>query len=425
MTNPPVIQNWQSCKPLSVDPDNEWWRLSQRLLSEGAKALAADAIESYAKGLPIPISGGLRIMAVNASPASAQPKIPDWVHFPGNEWETIPLEDSGLDVAAFREWTGRQKPRLGKATGGQEPETGGVAIARAGYLLHSWGDPNFRYQSASLGKTFTRMALQLAVDEGLIGSADDPVMDYWTGDGLLEAHKVLDRGHHRQLTFQHLQDMVGGFPVTNGYVWRSRGEDRPLPRYAQEAPAWAIHTGDPDYDNYAHIEPGLEKCYSSGGYWRLSQALTSIWKMGLKEALDRKVMAHIGIPPDRWDWLTGEAVRRDRGSYPETPGYGDFLDPPYTIDDVPVHGGGGWVVMGATDFARVGLLIATGGIWQGRRLISQIGGNTGVGAHTVQGWGVVDGKAGFFSFGKVAAAFEDPTPDVMAPWIAGPVHPRR
>ena len=364
-------------------------------------------------------------MAANANPAKAQPEVPGWVNFPGAEWETIPLENSGLNVAAFGEWVDGRKPRLGTAYGGQEPETGGVVIARGGYLLQSWGDPDFRYQSASLGKTFTRMALQLAVDEGLIGSAEDPVMDYWTGAGLLESHKILDRGYHRQLTFRHLQDMVGGFPVTNGYIWRSRTEDRSLPRYTQEAPAWAIYTGDPDYDNYAHIEPGLEKCYSSGGYWRLSQALTSIWKMGLKEVLDRRLMAQIGIPPGRWDWLTGEAVRKDRDFYPEMPGYGDYLDPPYTIDDIPVYGGGGWVVMGAADFARVGLLIATGGIWQGRRLISGIGGNTGVGANTVQGWGVVDGKEGYFSFGKVAATFEDPSPDVMASWIDGPVQPGR
>ena len=34
-------------------------------------------------------------------------------------------------------------------------------------------NPGYKYQSASLGKTFTRMLLQLAVDKGLIKSAKD------------------------------------------------------------------------------------------------------------------------------------------------------------------------------------------------------------------------------------------------------------
>jgi CubicO group peptidase (beta-lactamase class C family) len=343
--------------------------------------------------------------------AAIHTDIPDWVNFPGEKWEFVTPEEAGLDTEKFNAWVNRQEPRFGKAYGGQKPAGGGVVIARGGYILHTWGDPDFRYQSASLGKTFTRMALQLAVDEGLIKGAGDLIMDYWTGEGQLEAHKVLNQGHHKSLTFQHLQDMRGGFPTTNGYFWRNK----------KDVPSWAQYTGDPDYDSYSHVDPGREYCYSSGGYWRLSQALTTIWKMDLKELLDDRIMGKIGIPSDRWDWLSGEYVHNDRDFYPDMPGYGEYLDPPYTIDGIPVRGGGGWVIMSARDFARVGLLIATEGIWKDKRLISRIGGNVGVGANTVNGWGDVNGKDGYFSFGKVATQFNDPTPDHMASWIIYPL----
>jgi hypothetical protein len=79
------------------------------------------------------------------------------------------------------------------------------------------------------------------------------------------------------------------------------------------------------------------------------------------------------------------------------------------------------VVTSANDFALLGLLVAAGGLWKGKRLISKIGGNTGVGANRMNGWGVIKGKDGYFSFGKVATRFNDPTPEEMASWILGPV----
>jgi CubicO group peptidase (beta-lactamase class C family) len=354
------------------------------------------------------------------TPSQAQvAEVPDWVNFPGNQWESITPEQAGLDPVRFNDWVNSQNPQFGILCCGQQPEDGGVVIARGGYIIHTWGDPDFKYQSASLGKTFTRMVLQLAVDEGLIGSKSDLVKDYWTGVGQLNSpHKYLNNGYHQTLTFSHLENMIGGFPVSNGYCWRTGTATG----WCQPIPDWANWTGDPDYDNYAHVAPGTHHRYSSGGYWRLSQALTAIWNKDKKQVLDEKIMSKIGIPADRWDWVSGEYVRTNVDFYPDIPGYGDYLDPPYTINGEPVLGGGGWVVMSAKDFARVGLLIATGGEWNGQQLISNLGGNVGVSSNTVDGWGVVNGKDGYFSFGKVTTgSFSDPTPNEMASWIIGPV----
>ena len=351
-----------------------------------------------------------------SSPAPATGRVPDWVTFPGAEWKRVSPEDAGLDAAKFRAWVESRKPRFGKSHGNQKAEGGGVVITRAGYIVHVWGDPDFKYQSASLGKTFTRMLVQLSVDKGKIKSVHSLVKDSWTGaDELSPPHKYMDRGFNAKVTFSHLMRMRGGFPVTNGYFWRTKdGSGRFSPR---AVPKWAKYTGDPDFDNYAHVEPGKHNVYSSGGYWRLSQALTSIWERDLKDVLDEHLFGPIGIPADRWEWIYGEDIRNKKSFYPKMPGYGDYLDTPYRVKGIRVRGGPGWAVMSAGDFARVGLLIATGGVWKGKRLISQLGGNSGVGAHRVEGWGSVKGKPGYFSFGKVSAHFKDPTPEEMASWV--------
>lgn len=309
--------------------------------------------------------------------------VPDWVVFPEKDWLTLTPEQAFPDRVpsyitgstavsardAWNTWVSAMNKKVSGATWQGEDHSNnrwGVAIAWGGYLLQTFGDPDYRFQTASLGKAFTMACLQLAVDEGRIASADALIKDYWTGEEQLKSsHKYLNQGHHNRLTFSHLALHTGGFPVTNGYTWQR------CKNYDRVAPPWANCTADPDHDNYAHAEPGtVEKSYSSGGYWRLSQALTAIWKKDLKQVMDEKLFSKMGIPPDRWDWTAGRSVREDASWYPAMPGYGLYLDLPYEIDGVVVRGGPGWVVMNAKDLARFGLLIATRGVWKGKRLIS-------------------------------------------------------
>ena len=335
---------------------------------------------------------------------TAHETVPDWVVFPEQEWLTLTPEEafpetfsSGTtphpaltDREAWNRWVSGIQPEDEQRTAGGRPpdhinqpmkekvkgasfqgedhsgKKWGVAIARGGYLLQTFGDADYRFQTASLGKSFTMACLQLAIDKGLINGADDLIKNYWIGEGELNSpHKYLNQGHHNSLTFSHLANHVGGFPVTNGESWKNCNN------YDRGAPPWSNCTGDPDHDNYAHAEPGtVAKSYSSGGYWRLAQALTAIWKEDLKVVMDERLLGKMGIPADRWDWTPGQTVREDSSFYPEMPGYGLYLDPPYEIDGQVVRGGPGWVVMSAKDLARFGLLIATGGIWKGERLIS-------------------------------------------------------
>ena len=318
--------------------------------------------------------------------------IPDWVTYSAQQWRRISPAEAGLDPDRFdRLLTGAKVEGAAWEGETHDDDDWGAVVTRGGYLVHSWGDPDYTYQTASVGKAFTRALIGLAVWEELIHE-DDPICQTWTGEEQLShPHKYLDRGYHPRLTWRHLigtaedtSKHYGGFPVTNGFFWRKRAyahgirgfvngvfTDRPDAKDdpGQPVPSWAKWTGDPFFDNYAHVEPGTQGIYASGGIWRLSQALTALWGRDLKDVLDDKLFGKIGIRPERWNWVAGREVFENKNFYPSMPGYGDFIDPPYEIDGNVVRGGGGWAVMSASDLARYGLLVATGGVWAGERLL--------------------------------------------------------
>jgi CubicO group peptidase (beta-lactamase class C family) len=171
------------------------------------------------------------------------------------------------------------------------------------------------------------------------------------------------------------------------------------------------------FDNYAHVAPGSEGIYASGGIWRLSQALTALWGRDLKDVLDDQLFGRIGIRPENWDWVPGRVVFENKDYYPSMPGYGDFIDPPYEIDGNVVRGGGGWAVMSAADLAGYGLLVSSGGIWEGERLLE---------AEWVHGHGCGNGsrlegdRQSFLSIGIVTTRGV-PSLGSFADMVTGPV----
>ena len=150
-------------------------------------------------------------------------KIPDWVTYPRNDWTEIPPAEAGLDVEKFERFLAGLDIR-GASFGG-ENHTGnqwGTVLTRGGYLVHAWGDPRYRFQTASMGKAFMWVLIGFAVAEGLL-DPDEPIHRSWTGEGeLSHPHKYLDRDHHRTLTWRHLigpkekSAHQGGFPMELG-----------------------------------------------------------------------------------------------------------------------------------------------------------------------------------------------------------------
>ena len=80
----------------------------------------------------------------------------------------------------WKSWLAKQNPVGAEVLGQNLDHNFGVVIVRGGYVVQTFGDPDFKFQTASVGKAFTSFALQLAIDEGLINSADDLIREYWT-----------------------------------------------------------------------------------------------------------------------------------------------------------------------------------------------------------------------------------------------------
>jgi CubicO group peptidase (beta-lactamase class C family) len=318
-------------------------------------------------------------MSTTGSDTEAPLVIPDWVTFPGADWETISPADAGLDEQRYDAFISTLHPE-GANFGGEDHggRRWGAVLTRGGYLLHAWGDRSYRFQTASTGKAFMWALVGLAAEDGLL-DPDAPIQRSWTGRGLLShEHKALDAGHHRTLTWRHLigeqygSVHYGGFPMELGIHWRNRETWLGSATGVETKPGvveWATWTGDPYYDLYAHAEPGSQALYSSAGYWRLAQAMTAVWRRDLKDVFQERIFDVLGVPADRWDWYTGGWVKDQRAFYPTIPDSYTYLDPPYDIDGAPVRSGPGWVVISASDLARFGHLVATRGVWRGRRLV--------------------------------------------------------
>lgn len=355
------------------------------------KSLSLAALTGTAAA-PI-VSCGADQPGTGAQPGTGEkPSLPDWLAYPEDKWVKITPEEAGFDAPRMDRIFAAADIRPG-GFGGTDPgqDEWGAVLARGGYLVYAFGDPTYKCQSASMGKCFTRAVLGLAVDEGLI-DPDDLISKTWTGKGeLSHPHKYLDEGHHATLTWRMLLQHRGGFILESGYHWRNKpGERDPevaAPWIHGEIPEWVRWTGDPIYDNYAHREPGTLTRYASGGYVRLGQALTAAWNQDIKQVLDERLFSHMGIPPDRWEWTPTKVLQDTLDFYPAIPHYGAYVDPPYEINGHVVRGGPGWILMGPEDLARFGLLIATRGIWKGRRLISSqwLQGHAGLDIHVVAG----------------------------------------
>lgn len=306
--------------------------------------------------------------------------LPEWVTYPDEEWDRITPEEAGLDPAGFEAFV--EGLNVKGANFGGEDHTGskfGTVLTRGGSLVHAWGDPDYRFQTASTGKALMFALLGLAVDDGLIAGRDALIRDSWTGHGeLSHTHKHLDVGHHRTLTWHHLiGDRLGGvhfggFPMELGIHWSNRETWLGSATGVNTAPGvvgWATWTGDPMFDCYSHVRPGTVGLYSSAGTWRLAQALTALFGRDLKDVVDERIFGPIGITPDRWEWPGGGWIKDQVDWYPTIPHSYTYLDPPYEIDGNVVRSGPGWVVISAADFARFGHLNATGGMWRGRRVL--------------------------------------------------------
>lgn len=271
------------------------------------------------------------------------------------EWASRSPQDMGFDAqllaeavtfAREYEYTGSRDLRQAILRGFQrEPfhqilgptkKRGGPAgmILKDGYVITRWGDTKRVDMTFSVTKSYLSTVAGLAMAEGLIRDADDPVAEYvWDGH--------FDGAHNSQITWVHLltQSSDWSGQLWGGYDWA----DRP-PR-----------EGDLDDWKFRKLnEPGTVFEYNDVRVNLLAYSLLQVWRRPLPRVLKEKIMDPIGASTT-WRWYGYEH------SYVNVDG----------IQVQSVSGGGhsgGGLFIHTEDHARFGLLFAHRGNWKGQQL---------------------------------------------------------
>lgn len=222
-------------------------------------------------------------------------------------------------------------------------ERGGPAglILKNGRIVAEWGDTARTDMTFSIAKSYLAVLAGLAFDDGLISDVDEPV-----------SVKV--------------KDPIFEGPRNGIITWR---------QLLQQSSEWQgeIFGKSDQVDHNRQIGPGADnsrkgqrrELNAPGTYYEyndvrvnvLSYALLQLFRRPLPEVLRERIMDPIGATQD-WQWHGYDT------SWTEIAGM--------RIQSVP--GGGHWgggIFIGARDHARLGLLIARGGNWGGRQLLSQ------------------------------------------------------
>jgi CubicO group peptidase (beta-lactamase class C family) len=307
--------------------------------------------------------------------SSAVPYVP-----PPNTWERRTPAQLGFDAAKLEQAVAFAKERESRAARdleeahyqsfGREPFGGAVGpfkprgdpsgmIIRHGYIVAEWGDLSRVDMTFSVTKSFVSTTVGLAVDRGMIRSADDTVHHYVGpvlhasmpalgpegGRGRFDARvpiALFDTPHNRKITWRNLLQQASDW---EGTLWgKPEWADRP----AQQPATW--WTRD-------RVAPGSAYEYNDTRVNVLALAALSVWRRPLPEVLRELVMDPIGASPTwRWYGYDNSWVVLDGQMIQSVSGGG--------------HWGGGMFI-NAYDQARFGLLTLRNGRWGGKQIISE------------------------------------------------------
>ena len=272
------------------------------------------------------IAGMIRMQEAIDFAEAVQSKWPTSLHMPDGQF--VMTYDSG-ETAPDDEVLGPVTPRGGHAG----------LIHRAGELLAEWGDVARPDMTFSVAKSYLALLAGLAVGDGLIKSIDDRAADYALDDGFTS-------GQNREVTWRHLLTQTSEWQGTLFGKEDRIDHNRVVGLAVAEAPKGTRR---------ALKKPGTFYEYNDVRVNRLSLSLLQVFKEPLPAVLKRRIMDPIGASQSwRWDGYRNSAVAIDGKEMLSVPGGG--------------HWGGG-IVISARDLALMGLLVAHGGIWEGKQLL--------------------------------------------------------
>lgn len=298
---------------------------------------------------------------LTAASLPAQSVVPAQSVFPAEKWAVARPADAGLNVAVLDSIDGEIKAGRygyvdrvivilhGKLVWDKRYQHDYTAaydsLARVKSPLNAhdptgpynyyapWWHPYYQrgdlHTLQSVTKTVTSVVIGTAVTRGEFPSVDTPVLSFYD---TTQVRNIDDR--KRRMTIRHLLTM------TDGMDWR---ENLPYTDPRNTAIAmegsydWIKHT----IDQPMATEPGQRWNYNSGASQLLADIFRKATRVDIEEYAARHLFAPLGI--QRWYW------KRTPAGIIDTEG-GLYLE--------------------ATDLARIWYLFLRGGVWNGKRVLS-------------------------------------------------------
>ena len=218
---------------------------------------------------------------------------------------------------------------------------GGAAglVLDRGRIAAEWGDTRRTDMTFSVAKSYLAILAGIAVGDRLITDLDEPVGR--TVDG-----PWFESAHNAKITWRHLLQQSSEW---DGVLWEKSDQVDHYRNLGVDADN--TRKGDPR----TRQTPGTYYEYNDVRVNMLALALLMRFRRPLPEVLRERVMGPIGASGE-WEW------HGYRTSWVDVDGR--------RIQSVSggAHWGGGMLI-GARDLARLGVLVARGGAWDGRQLL--------------------------------------------------------
>jgi hypothetical protein len=213
-------------------------------------------------------------------------------------------------------------------------------IVSGGKIMAEWGTPWRADMTFSVAKSFISLCVGLAHDDGLIPDLDAPVRHLVKDGGF-------DSAQNAPITWRMLLQLTSEW---EGEVWGK-------PDLVDRNRDLATEGKNREKGAARPLKPaGTLWEYNDVRVNRLALAVLRVVGRGLPDLLRDRIMGPIGAS-STWEWHGyRNSWVRARGKLVQS-----------------VSGGGHWgggMFISAYDLARAGLLIARGGAWEGRQLLS-------------------------------------------------------
>lgn len=227
----------------------------------------------------------------------------------GTGLDTSTPEAEGLDPAALA--------RLLKEA--EESHSSGLVLLRHGKLVGQWyfGGKSRRIEAMSATKSVVSLAVGLLLDEGKLASIDEPVATFFP---------EWRQTPKARITVRHLLNHTSGLYTrrTTEAIYAS-----------QDFVRFAL-------DTRLDTEPGTTFVYNNSATNLLAAVIAAAAGEPLDEYLHRRLFEPLGIEDITWS-------RDPSGNR-------------HGMSGMQIH---------PVDFAKIGQMMLDGGVWQGRRIVSQ------------------------------------------------------